>query len=357
MLERFHATLKCMLGKKADVEKSWDLFLPYVLFAYRTTVHSSTGFSPYQLLYGREARGPEAVLREAWTGEEHLPFKTPEYLWDVKKRLELGQLLMTKNDEKAKEKRRKLYDGRADDDPLIEGEEVLIHLPAEPKGIAEQWRGPFRILEKTSPVTYRISAPLRGVPRRNFHRNSLKRFVREVAATVMVADRSLDDSGQLELVPHPTTPQPIPAQADVSSQPGNPDDCWTGTCCDTDLPEPAQADVSSQPGNPDDCWTGTCCDTGLPEGRRHQLVDVLQRFDSVFSDTTDVLTCSIHITTDIPFSLPPYRVPERWREPLKKEIEGLLELGVIRDSDSPYSSPVVCVHKPDGGLRMCTDFR
>lgn len=237
MLERFHATLKRMLGKKADAEKNWDLFLPYVLFAYRTTVHSSTGFSPYQLLYGREARGPEAVLREAWTGEEHLPVKTAEYLWDVQKRLELGQLLMTKNDEKAKEKRKKLYDRRADDDPLIEGEEVLVRLPAEPKGIAEQWRGPFRILEKTSPVTYRISAPLRGVPGRNFHRNSLKRFVREVAATVMVADGSLDDSGQLELVPHPTTPQPLPAQADVSSQPGNPEDRWTGTCCDTDLPE------------------------------------------------------------------------------------------------------------------------
>ena len=174
------------------------------------------------------------MLREAWTGEEHLPVKTAEYLWDVQKRLELGQLLMTKNDEKAKEKRKKLYDRRADDDPFIEGEEVLVRLPAEPKGIAEQWRGPFRILEKTSPVTYRISAPLRGVPGRNFHRNSLKRFVREVAATVMVADGSLDDSGQLELVPHPTTPQPLPAQADVSSQPGNPEDRWTGTCCDID---------------------------------------------------------------------------------------------------------------------------
>ena len=331
MLERFHATLKRMLGKKQEAEKNWDLFLPYVLFAYRTTIHSSTGFSPYQLLYGREARGPEAVLKEAWTGEEHLPVKTAQYLLDVQKRLELGQLLMAQNDKKSKDDRKRIYDRQADEDPLIEGEEVLVRLPVEPRGLVEKWQGPFRVMERVSPVIYKISAPLRGVPGRKFHRNSLKRFIREVAATVLVADGSLDDAGQLELVPHPSsTPQPGLA-------PGE----------------------SDSPGSPTDMTDQTLA-AELPEDRRQQLTVLLQDFKSVFSDTpgkTDVLSCSIQVTTDQPFSLSPYRVPEKWKEPLQREIEGLLELGVIRESDSPYSSPVVCVHKPDGSLRMCTDFR
>jgi hypothetical protein len=39
-------------------QRDWVTFLPVLLFAYRTTVNSSTGFSPFRCLYGREARQP-----------------------------------------------------------------------------------------------------------------------------------------------------------------------------------------------------------------------------------------------------------------------------------------------------------
>ena len=41
----------------------WDEHLPYLLFAYRTKPHESTGESPFFLLYGRDAHIPcESVL-------------------------------------------------------------------------------------------------------------------------------------------------------------------------------------------------------------------------------------------------------------------------------------------------------
>lgn len=58
-----------------------------------------------------------------------------------------------------------------------------------------------------------------------------------------------------------------------------------------------------------------------------------------------------------PISIPPYRIPVRWKAKLATEIQTLLDLGVIEASTSPWSAPVVCVSKPDGTLRMCVDYR
>lgn len=58
-------TLKQMLKKLIGEEgKEWNKLIPYVLFAYREVPQSSTGFSPFELIYGR---GPLDVLHhEAW---------------------------------------------------------------------------------------------------------------------------------------------------------------------------------------------------------------------------------------------------------------------------------------------------
>ena len=59
LVERFNRTLIDMLAK--TVEKSgrdWDARLPYVLFAYRSSMQESTKESPFFLLYGRDPRLP-----------------------------------------------------------------------------------------------------------------------------------------------------------------------------------------------------------------------------------------------------------------------------------------------------------
>ena len=67
LVERFNGTLKSMLRKCAKEEgKDWDQLIPYVLFAYREAPQESTGFSPFELLYGREVRGPLDVIKEEW---------------------------------------------------------------------------------------------------------------------------------------------------------------------------------------------------------------------------------------------------------------------------------------------------
>ena len=67
LVERYNRTLKSMLKKFVSANgKDWDQWLPYLLFAYREVPQASTGFSPFELLYGRQVRGPLDLLREAW---------------------------------------------------------------------------------------------------------------------------------------------------------------------------------------------------------------------------------------------------------------------------------------------------
>lgn len=42
---------------------------------------------------------------------------------------------------------------------------------------------------------------------------------------------------------------------------------------------------------------------------------------------------------------------------LKKNIDEMLEVGIIRPSTSEYASPVVLVRKNDGSIHFCVDFR
>lgn len=63
--ERFNQTLQRQLlkyvGEKQD---DWDLYLDAVLFSYRVSRQDNTKFSPFFLMYGRNARLPIELKRD-----------------------------------------------------------------------------------------------------------------------------------------------------------------------------------------------------------------------------------------------------------------------------------------------------
>ena len=70
-VENFHAMLKqVLLTMCAERPNDWDKYLPALLFTVREIPQESLGFSPFELLYGRNVRGPMQILRELWSVEE-----------------------------------------------------------------------------------------------------------------------------------------------------------------------------------------------------------------------------------------------------------------------------------------------
>ena len=52
MVERFNRSLLQLLRAYVDKENDWEQYLPLVLYAYRTSVHTSTECSPFLLMFG-----------------------------------------------------------------------------------------------------------------------------------------------------------------------------------------------------------------------------------------------------------------------------------------------------------------
>ena len=99
---------------------------------------------------------------------------------------------------------------------------------------------------------------------------------------------------------------------------------------------------------------------GLSDTDRAEFLDLAEEFSSLFTEahgTTNLVQHHINLTSDEPVRSKPYPVPYSMRESLKKDIDDMIKMGVIRESNSPYASPVVVVKKKDGSNRVCVDYR
>lgn len=101
----------------------------------------------------------------------------------------------------------------------------------------------------------------------------------------------------------------------------------------------------------------------LTPSERDELLSVIHKFRHLFTgehnpiQRTHVTEHTINTGSSAPICQHPYRHSPFEREVIKAQVEEMLRDGVIRESHSPWSSPVVLVKKPQGGWRFCVDFR
>ncbi|GFW57444.1 retrovirus-related Pol polyprotein from transposon 17.6 [Trichonephila clavipes] len=69
-----------------DAGSEWDKHLASILLALRTVSHESTGYTPSELVYGKNLRTPETLVMEHWMEPEEGDLVT-EYMFKLINRL------------------------------------------------------------------------------------------------------------------------------------------------------------------------------------------------------------------------------------------------------------------------------
>ena len=159
-----------MLRKTIDEEgKDWDKLIPYLLFAYQEVPQASTGFSPFELIYGRNVRGPLDVLKESW--EAGGQCKTVvEHVLLMREKLSQMTELMKQNLREAQRKQKTWYDSHSRSREFRDGDLVLVLLPSSSNKLLAQWQGPYQVLRRCGKVTYTVCVK-KKLTQRNFLRS------------------------------------------------------------------------------------------------------------------------------------------------------------------------------------------
>ena len=94
--------------------------------------------------------------------------------------------------------------------------------------------------------------------------------------------------------------------------------------------------------------------------KKNKFWKVLKKYKEIFSKKPGRLVIYKHelkIKDDKPFIIKTYPIPMKLKDLVTSEINNLLELGIIRRSNSPYINPLVTSLKKDGSVRICLDAR
>ena len=321
MTEKFNGTMKLMLKRLCSEQpRQWNRYINPLLFAYREVAQESSGFSPFGLLYGRAVRGPMHILKELWTkGVEEPEVKNSyQYVFELREKLENTLNLAHSELQKSQVKAKHYYDRKTKVRRFVQGDKVLILLPTDHNKLLMQWKGPYEVSAVVGLNDYKVK--VKG-KERVYHANLLKKYFErdepaEVSAVAVEVETSETEVG-----------------ADFLEIGGY-------------TPKESIQDVTAGPNRTDE--------------QRAEFMDLAHQFSSLFTEapgTTNLVQHHIKLTSDELVRSKPYPVPYSLRESLRGDVDDMIRMGVIRESNSPYASPVVVVKKKDGSNRICVDYR
>ncbi|GFS79209.1 retrovirus-related Pol polyprotein from transposon 17.6 [Trichonephila clavipes] len=179
-VERFHRTLKRLLRVLClDAGSEWDKHLPSILLALRTVSHESTGYTPSELVYGKNLRTLKTLVMEHWMEPEEEGDLVTEYMFKLINRLKRCQEVAINKMEEMQVKRKTWYDKNAVKREFKDGDLVLVLATSRANKLAVQWIGPGTILNKISETNYLVEIPGRRETSQIYHINMLKPYYKK----------------------------------------------------------------------------------------------------------------------------------------------------------------------------------
>lgn len=200
-VERTNRSLKALLKSFIDRNVSdWDAVLPKCLLAYRSSVHSSTGQTPYFLWTGREARLP-SDLRLPLV-QQPRPSVT-EYVCRLLDTIRNAHQEARIQLQSSHRYQKEYYDKKVFGTPLNVGELVWLHNatpnPGVPAKLHKEWKGPFEVERLLSDSTCMIRDPRTNSRPIVVHFNRLKPYIRTHSRETESEEVPLDVALELEV--------------------------------------------------------------------------------------------------------------------------------------------------------------
>ena len=163
--ERSHATIHSVLAKMiTETQKNWCEMSPYVTFAYNISHHTSTSYSPYYLMFGREPRtGLDLLLEHP---PERFSSDVDEFTEEMSHRMQKAYQFVGDQLDVAFDRAKTRYDSRVKEIQFREGDLVWYYCPRRKVRRNRKWQlmttGPHLIMRRINLVNYVLQLSPRG---------------------------------------------------------------------------------------------------------------------------------------------------------------------------------------------------
>ena len=164
LVERYNRTLKQMLSIFVNSHRNdWDDHIPYIMMAYRSTVHSTTKCTPNSLMLGHEIRCPVDLM--FGLPVDHSDFCPIEYVEWVKQALRNAFSIVYEHSGEAAKRQKYYYDRGLKARSYEPNSWVWRWYPPKiNQALGLGWTGPYLVIEKMSDVTYKIQKDIDANP-------------------------------------------------------------------------------------------------------------------------------------------------------------------------------------------------